>query len=280
MYKSLNTGMLGHSMKFESVCAEAQNHGFEGVDISARELMELSAGGVKDVLEAHGRVPGVVGLPLDFRGTQAEMDESLERLPALAREARQAGYSRTTAVIMPGDGQRDFQENFDFHVTRLRRFAEILDYHGIRLGLEFIGPKTLRDTLRHPFVYTMDGVRALCAAIGTPNMGLLVDLFHLFTSHTPVDAVKSLSNHEVVLVHVNDGQAGLEADEQMDLVRDLPGANGVTDCPALLVSLDAIGYDGPVSVEPFLRRFREIGATEAIRETGESLAKVWGQAGL
>ncbi len=61
--------------------------------------------------------------------------------------------------------------------------AQILADHGCRLGLEFVGPKTLRDSQRYPFIYTMAGMLALGDAIGTGNVGLLLDCYHLYTSH-------------------------------------------------------------------------------------------------
>ncbi len=280
MYKSLNTHMLGHRVPFPEHCRLAAAHGFDGVDLDGHALRALASESIQESLSAHSLVPGIVSLPLGYGGTMAELDATLEALDELAPKAVTLGYNRTTAVVMPGHATMSFREHFAFLVKRLSPIAVRLDYHGIRLGLEFIGPKTLRDTLPHVFMHTWDGVLGLCAAIGTPNLGLLVDLFHLYTSHAGVAEMGRLRNEDIVLVHLNDGRAGLGPDEQMDLERDLPGANGVTDIHGLLHALDSMGYDGPCSVEPFLPRLREMPVEEAVAETAASLQKVWPGAGL
>jgi len=279
MYKSLNTQMLGHRVPFPEHCRLAAAHGFAGVDLDEHTLRAATAESIQESLSTYGLVPGIVGLPVGYGGTRAALDANLEALEKLAPKAVELGYHRTTAVIMPGHATLPFREHFTFLVERLSCIAVRLDYYGIRLGLEFIGPKTLRDTLPHPFLHTWDGVLGLCAAVGTPNLGLLVDLFHLYTSHAGVDEMRQLRNEDIVLVHLNDGRAGLGPDEQMDLERDLPGANGVTDIHGLLHALDSIGYDGPCSVEPFLPRLQEMPVEDAVAETAASLEKVSGNAG-
>ena len=63
-------------------------------------------------------------------------------------------------------------------------------------------------------------------------------------------------------------------------MRGLPGESGVIDIAAFLQTLKIIGYDGPVMVEPFSQRLRDMGAEEASAATGAALGKVWKQAGL
>ena len=41
-----------------------------------------------------------------------------------------------------------------------------------------------------------------------------------------------------------------------------------------------MGYDGPVMVEPFSQRVRDMEPEDAVAATGKSLAGVWEQAGL
>ncbi len=281
MYRSLNPNMLGHRLGFTESCAAARKHGFKGVDIAGSELKELGASQVQDILESHDLVPGIVMLPIRYIGPEAILAGDLTGdFANTADAAYAAGYTRTTTVVMPGSNDRDFKTNWDFHVARLGSVAAALEFHGLRLGLEFIGPRTLRDTFRHPFLHTMDSVLGLAAALDCANVGLLVDLFHLYTSHTQLEDVGGLTNRDIVLVHLNDGQAGLGPDEQLDLVRDLPGANGVTDCAGLLRQLKSIDYDGPCSVEPFLQRLRDVTADEAIAETSTALGACWTEAGL
>ena len=106
------------------------------------------------------------------------------------------------------------------------------------------------------------------------------DIFHLFTSHTDVAAVRNLTNEQVVNVHVNDAIAGRSADEQIDNARTLPAETGLTDIAGFLQALDAIGYDGPVTVEPFSQRIRALAPADAAQAAANSLKRSWQLAGL
>jgi sugar phosphate isomerase/epimerase len=84
-----------------------------------------------------------------------------------------------------------------------------------------------------------------------------------------------------VYVHVNDAPAGRPKDEMKDSPRELPGATGVIDIAAFLQALQEIGYDGPVTPEPFSELLKTIDSPEEkVRITGDSMRKIWSQAGL
>ena len=194
--------------------------------------------------------------------------------------AQTLGCERTATWIMPSSDELEFQANFDFHVARLQPAAEILKDYGIRLGLEFVGPKTMRATRRYEFIYTLTGMLELGQAIGTDNVGLLLDAYHHYTSHGSLDEVRQLTNREVVIVHVNDAPAGVPVDEQLDNVRALPGETGVLDMTDFLHALQDIGYDGPVTPEPFSERLRALSPAAAAQEAGQAMRRIWQAAGL
>jgi sugar phosphate isomerase/epimerase len=201
-------------------------------------------------------------------------------LPAKAKLAQDLGCSRSATWLTPGSNELTLVENFKFHVERLGPAAAILADHGISLGLEFIGPKTVRKTFAHRFVYTIDGMLALGAAMGTGTVGLLLDIYHLYTSHGTIEQVRELRPSDVVVVHINDAPAGIEVDEQMDLVRAMPGETGVLDIGGFLQALDDIGYDGPVTVEPFSKRVKEMTVDDAVAATAAAIHKVWPRSGV
>jgi len=60
-------------------------------------------------------------------------------------------------------------------------------------------------------------------------------------------------------------------DEQLDNKRELPGQTGVIDLAAFMGALDDIGYDGPVSVEPFCERLQEFSREERAEAVVDSL---------
>ncbi len=283
MYPSLNTGALEIQVDFDRGVELARAHGFRGLDFSVIQLAELTAhrgleGIRRQLAQAHVRL-GAWGLPVHWRGSEEEWREGLARLPEWAALAVALGSDRAVTGIMPGDNQRPPMENRAFHRERLGPIVQILAEAGCRLGLEFIGPRTLRETFRYPFLHTLEAVRELARELG-PNVGLLVDLFHLYTGHTPVDQVRALAREEVVAVHVNDALPGRSPDEQMDLERALPGEHGVMDVVGFLQALAHIGYDGPVAVEPFSARLAALPPEARVAEAASALRRCWEAAGL
>jgi sugar phosphate isomerase/epimerase len=155
-------------------------------------------------------------------------------------------------------------------VERVRAIADVLGEHGCRLGLEPIGPKTLRVGARYEFVHSIPMALELLNLVDRPNVGLLLDCFHWYTSHAGVDDLSALSGQQVVYVHINDAVAGVDVDEQLDDVRRLPGATGVIDLVGFLRALDRIGYDGPVAVEPFDVSLAALPTDQRVRLAAES----------
>ena len=280
MYKSLNPGAIGVSVPFEEEARLASKYKFDCLRISSMILQERGPESVARTLSEHGLKPGPLDFPVAFRGDEEKFRASLQGLDAIARSAAQLGCRRCATYISSWSDERDFAANFAFHRDRLRPAAEILARHGISLGLEFLGPKTLRTGHRFEFIHTMEGMLELAAAIGTGNVGLLLDCWHLYTSGGTNADIEKLGPDAVVDVHVNDAPAGIPVDEQIDNVRCLPGETGVIDVPGFLRALKKIGYEGNVTVEPFSARVRAMPPDEAVRVTAESLHKVWRDAGL
>ncbi len=279
MYPALSPGMIGVDVPFDAAARLAAEAGFKGisVDIGAAAA---NPDAVRRTLEANKLRPAAWGLPVDFRRDEDSLRHDLARLPELAKAAKAVGADRCSTWIMPISDTLAFEENFDMHATRLRACAEVLAEHDCRLGLEFVGPKTIRDGHAHDFIYTQDGMLDLCQAIGTGNVGLLFDAFHWYTSHGTRDDIRRLSDALVVDVHINDGAEGRGPDEQIDNDRRLPGESGVIDLVGFLSGLNEIGYTGPVTPEPFSAKVRSMSPEDATRATAEALLGVWRAAGL
>ena len=145
----------------------------------------------------------------------------------------------------------------------------------IRLGLEFVGPRTSRERFRFPFACTQADMMELVEAIGTGNVGLLLDSWHWYTSHGTVEELSELSNKDIVHVHVNDAPAGIAVDQQIDNRRKLPATTNVIDLKGFINALVKIGYDGPVECEPFDQELRKMDQAAIVQTTAESLNRLW-----
>jgi len=282
MFKNLCAGAIGVGGSTLEVAALARKTGFGGMDLNAGEAATLLELGeldtLKRVYDHCGLQPGGFGLPVDFRRDEETFQKGLAALPRLARGAAAMACFRCPTWVLPGSDDLPFDENFETHRRRLRACAEILKDHGIWLGLEFVGPKTARAGKKHEFIWNMDGMLELADAIGTGNVGLLLDCWHWYTSGGTVDDILKLKPQQVVYVHVNDAPVGVPPDEQVDSVRRMPGDTGVIDIAGFLSALAEIGYDGPITAEPFVPELKELPAIEACRRTSAALDKILAQA--
>lgn len=284
MFKSLSAGAIGVGGTTEQIAELAARHGFGGIELNAAEAADLMDAGELDALRAiydrHGLRPGAMGLPVQFRKDEETFQEDLAGLARQAEAARAIGCRRCATWLLPASDELPFDENFELHRRRLGACAEVLGDCGCRLGLEFVGPKTSRAGRKHEFLYDMKGILALAEAIGTGNVGLLLDSWHWYCTEATVEDIRRLDPQQVVHVHVNDAPAGIPVAEQIDSRRELPGETGVIDIAGFLGALAAIGYDGPVMAEPFSQGLRELPADEAVRVTSEALNKVFSAAGI
>jgi sugar phosphate isomerase/epimerase len=283
MYKCLAPHAISvNPPDLQSAIRYAKLGNFQGLEFSGPGVADLIAGigadAVKKLFSNAGVRPAGWGLPVDWRSSDANWQRDLEKLPRAASAAQALGTDRCFTWVMPCSNERELEENWKFHVQRFKPIAQIFAEHGQRLGLEFIGPKTLRESQKYPFIWTMTDMLRLAREIG-PNVGLLVDCWHWYTSHATVDDLKKLRAQDVVYVHVNDAPRGIDVDQQIDNVRALPGETGVIDITGFLKSLKSIGYDGPITPEPFKQELKQLPSDEGrVKHVGEAMTKIWSAA--
>ena len=284
MFKGLSPGAIGvRAGNLDEALAAAKTGGFGGVEFNPSEIADLIDSQGAEAARARfiesGIQPAGWGLPTDWRGSEEKWQEGLAELPRLAKAAAAVGGTRVSTWVMPCSNDRPFEENYNFHVARFTPIAQILGDHGVSLGLEFIGPKTLWASQKYPFIHTMPEMLAMGREIG-PNVGLLLDCWHWYTSHGTLDDLKALKPAQVVYVHVNDGPLGVPVDEQLDGVRGLPGTTGVIDIAGFLQALRGIGYDGPVVPEPFVDLSGLPSDEARLKTVGAAMDDIWKKAGL
>ena len=276
MFPNLSPGAIGIRTGLAESVALAARHGWAGCDLPVVEATQLaaerSADDVAAIFSQAGVRPGGWGLPLNWREPYDQA--ALDALSQQAALAAKLGCTRVYTWLTPGSNERPFRENFAFHVAQLLPVAQVLAEHGCRLGLEFIGPRTLRDSLRYGFIYSPEGMLCLAEAIGA-NVGLLMDCYHWHTAVGSLADIRALRAEDIVYVHVNDAPEGVPVAAQLDLVRRLPGATGVIDIDGFLKVLREIGYDGPVTPEPFEKSLTGLPADQACKIARDSMRQIW-----
>lgn len=264
MFSCFNARALGLSLSSRETIELAAAAGFGGVDFLMRDL-EAEGVDPKEVrtrLDDLGLRAGAWSLPVDWRGDAGRFAHDLEQLPRYAEAAATLGASRTGTWVMPEtpapSGADDTQAALlaataAFHRDRLGAIARILNAHGVRLGLEVIGVESFRSGRGLPFITRLSDIdRSLGSIWQEPNVGILVDGFHLFAAGESMEVALTWGVDRVVWVHVADlpETSPPHRGTIQDCDRGLPGENGAIDSGRLLRMLAEAGYAGPVTAEP------------------------------
>ncbi len=274
----LRTGSIGVKADQREAIRLASQFGFESVNPDPAYLGKLSSDQRKELaaeLKEKNLVWGAGGLPVDFRKDETMFRAGAQNLPKLAAAMQEAGVARVGTWLMPCHDELTYLANFRQHAKRLRECARILEDHGQRFGLEYVGPKTLWTSKRYPFLHSLAETKDLIAEIGVDNMGLVLDSWHWYTAGETVDDLRSLSNRDIVACDLNDAPKDRAVDEQIDNQRELPMATGVIDLQGFLDALVAIGYDGPVRAEPFNQPLNQMDNEQAVAETAKAMKKAF-----
>ena len=274
----LMCGSIGVSAGQLEAIELAARHGFESVGADGQFLASLSPDKLAELrasLKAKGLVFGAANLPVEFRQDQARFSQGLQDLPKVAAGLQRTNITRISTWLSPCDGRLTYVQNFRQHASRLREVANVLKDHGLRLGLEYVGPKSSWAGRRYPFIHTMAEMKGLIAEINTGNVGFLLDSWHWYHAGDTAADLLSLKASDVVAVDLNDAPPGVAKDQMVDNHRELPCATGVIDVGSFLNALNKIGYDGPVRSEPFNEAVNKMGKDEACAASAAALRKAF-----
>ncbi len=279
---ALTPGSIGVTANQMEAIALAHDFGFEAVQPFAADLDLLTDGEMQELLEriaSRHLVWAAAGLSVDFRRDESAYLEGMKKLPAEARALQRARVTRVGTWLMPMSNELTYLQFFKQTAQRLREVAGILGDHGLRLGLEYVGTKSLWSSGRYAFVHTMAETKELIAEINKPNVGFVLDSWHWWSAEDTVDDILSLKNEDIISCDLNDAPAGIPKAEQRDGSRELPAATGVIDVKAFLGALVKLGYDGPVRAEPFNKALNDMSNDEACSVTIEAMQKAFALVG-
>ena len=282
MIRTLDASMLHLPYSVAELAPVAARYGIQALSAPGAMLDDENAAREADaIMKDNGLQWGLLGLPADFYHWDLDdqaFDAALEKLARRAEMAEKIGVTHAYNHVWPC-GPREFSENFDWHVRRVRAVSTVLRDHGVKYGLEFLGPHELRGWQKYPFVHTLAGVLAIAdAADGIA--GIAFDTYHWYCSSNALpDDLLLMSQHtdRLVALHLNDAVAGVPFDQQKDMQRRLPMETGVIDSRAAFAALNATPNDALYMIEPFqpaCARFHEMPIEEAVREAAEWFARV------
>lgn len=249
---ALNTATLGHNLdghgmgwEVERVIDACAERGFGGIVFWRREIGSR-AQEIGDRVRAAGmRVDGLCRTPyLTGRdaGNDAEVRASIDMAATLGAPV----LTIVTGGTEPGTVGLD--ASLDRLAERVARHAEYAAGQGVALALEPLNPMFGGN---RTVLFTLRDALDLCDRIGAPNVGVAVDVYHVWWDRRLAATLRE-ARGRVLGYHLCDW---LEDTTHMLLDRGMMG-EGVADLKAMRHAVEEVaGYKGPCEVEVFSQKW-------------------------
>ena len=237
----------------EQVCVIAQS-GCAGMGMFHPLLPQaLSAAAVQAELDSHGlRASICVPMPFTvlptamFHSSQGRRivrgmppPDSIDAMIASLRWL--APLKPACVVVIPGaQGDMSARDAWDEAVDGIREVAAAAAELGFTLALEPVHPRFARD---FSIVSTIDEALRFMDDVDAPNLGLLIETFHVWDSADLFDQIKRAAGR-IVGVQLSDS-----ARHPRSLVDRLPPGEGCIDIAAIVRAIEATGYQGWYDIE-------------------------------
>jgi sugar phosphate isomerase/epimerase len=285
MFKNLNTEALGLSASQSDLIELALSFGFKGIDLDvvdfAGQVKEQGLPKARRLLDSAKLKIGAFRLPVRWQEDDETFKGDLQRLPDLIGPAAEIGATRAITNIEPASDERPYHQNFEFHRGRLAELAKAIEAKGMRLGVGFSAAESDRAGKAFEFIHSLDALMMLLGMVPAPNLGVAVDLWHLWASGGSIEMLRKLKPQQIVAVYVSDvANPGAEPEKQPLDSRRLPGETGTIDVAASLTALAEMGYAGPITPLPDASQFAGMRRDAIVKLAGEKLDAAWKAAGL
>ena len=219
---------------------EAARLGFDGVELSLLGMTEGNIARIRTCLDETGlELTCTTGLALeqDITSDDPQVREAGIRYLETAIETVSAlGSPLLSGVIFAPWGKRIMTERdarWARSVEALQQVAPLAGEHGMTLGIEAI------NRFETDLVNTAEQAVQLADEIGEPNVGVLLDAFHMNIEEKDIAGALKLSKERLVHFHCVENDRGT------------PGT-GHTPWATFFEGLKAIEYDGWLTLEMFV----------------------------
>ena len=280
---SLIPGTVGINVNANELLDLAIKNKFESIYPLINDLKKMSTMELSDYLDkmvSNSISFDVSILPVDFSQTDSVFNNGIKVLKDYCKVMRKIDSVGFCRWIMPTSNNLTYLKNFKIHKERLKECAKIIGDNDMKLGLEFVGPKTLMARDQFSFIRTINELRELISEIDERNVGYQLDTFHLYCANHSIEDLRFLNKDDIIMCQLNDAVNGRTRDEQIDLERNLPGKTGLIDTAPFLNFLQEVGYDRTVSAEPFNKDLNKMNNEEAAKITYDSIKNSFVNAGV
>ena len=276
MYVALNSSLTGGKAPWPDFVRLAGAAGYGGCDLNLGAAMKEGVPATRAAYAAAKVRPSFCSLPVTATRDEALFQTGLVGLEEAARFAAAVECPRMMAV-MPAASATPKAEFRKILHDRFTAIGEVLGKHGVRLGLEFLGPLHFRTAAPHVFIYHLPEMVEFASECGG-NVGVVLDDWHWHHAGGSVADIVAAGKERIVLVHLSDC-AKLAPEEVRDNQRLLAG-EGVIDLAGFFGALKKIGYEGSVSPEPIGRIPKEASGAEGAKLGLDSALAVMRKAGI
>jgi|CXWL01.1.fsa_nt_gi 2-keto-myo-inositol isomerase len=201
----------------------------------------------------------------DRAGREALLAE-LEQTCAVART-----IGAPSIVVVPGSRGDGFdrRESISDAVDVLGAMSDVAG--DISLAFEFLGKPGCS-------VPTVDMAAEIVTLVDRPNVGMVIDTFHVYTGGSRLDDLAHVPIDKLLVVHLN-GCEDLPRPELTDAHRLYPG-EGVLPIVPILRELRTKGFDGVCSIEIFRPEYWSQDPREVARTAHNKAVEILKNAGF
>lgn len=237
--------------------------GYDAVELFVLDPREVGFERIADGVRARGLAvsavgPGLASYRYGWLLTEPDAEKRRNCVERIMEGIRLAAHFRTSVNI--GGSRGNLAEDPELRrrqrgwfLEAIRQCADFAGPLGVQLGIE---PLNRYET---NYINAVDEALEFLAEVDRPNVGLLLDTFHMNVEEASLEAAVAKARGRLLNVHLADSN------------RLAPGF-GHTDLKSVVSQLRAIGYDRYLSMEILRLPSVEDAAAQAVRHTRELLA--------
>ncbi|MEO1614533.1 MAG: TIM barrel protein [Planctomycetota bacterium] len=291
MLKNFSPKSLGINGRQSELIELALTYGFVSMDIDMYEMLRrtqrTSADDAAKFLKAAmgeglGKLEqiGCFPLEIDLDADDDAFTSQVGALHPLAELAESLGAQRAYVILPTATDRLPYHEYFENQRTRLAQIADVLAAKGIRLGVGFDASKELPEEKQFDFVRNVEGLIAIVSAIGSPNVGYIVDTWDWAIGEGGMDQLSEVAGSDIVAVRL--GSVADDADPSKATRSDcvLPVAEGSMNHVNVVKQLLASGFDGPISPAACSTRYKGQTRENTVKDAQEAIDGICKEAGI
>ena len=224
--------------------------GYDVLEFQAQALLDMSDSELENLKNAalQEGIELTYSLGLDMAYDISSPDETVREggvayLTKIIHQIGKMGGKLLSGVSYAGWGipaDKDKKTRLEHSVSSMKRLAKVAQEYGITYGIEAV------NRFEGILINTAVEARAYVEAVGEPNVGILLDTYHMNIEESNiVEAIKTAGDR-LVGFHIGENN------------RTCPG-RGHLDWEKIFGALAEIGYKGRIVAEPFVMAGGEVG---------------------